>query len=480
MSESASPASSSASSPSPSYLTADVPGIGGRLKVRPEDFLVEELPAYHPSGEGEHLYLFVQKIDMATGHMVRVIADHYGVPRHAVGVAGLKDKRAVTTQLVSVHLPGKKESDFSPLQHVSLSVLWSDRHANKLRRGHLHGNRFIIRVRDVEPGKVVHAMRTMSILARRGVPNRIGPQRFGVLQNNHEVGRALLKFDHQAALEALLGPSARFPQFQSEARQACAEGRFADAFEMLPRSAHTERRVLSFLMRGRSVRDACRAIEPMEYSFYLTALQSAAFNRVLDARLASGTFDRLLPGDLAFKHENGAVFAVDADVLADPSTAERLRTLAISPSGPMWGAGMTRAGSVPTETLPQGIDGLERNALADLAVTPEDFEEHARRAGGQRSRARGDRGRGGGGRDSGSGSSNSVPGVRRALRVPLRLPDIEAGVDQHGSYIKCVFELPRGAFATTVMSEIMKNDAGLGGLTDEQVQGGEVEELDES
>lgn len=476
MSESPTPPSSQPPGTPRSYLTHDVPGIGGRLKVRPEDFLVEELPAYHPSGEGEHLYLFVQKIDMATGHLVRLIADHYGVPRHAVGVAGLKDKRAVTTQLVSVHLPGKKETDFPPLQHTSVSVLWSDRHANKLRRGHLHGNRFIIRVRDVEPGKVVHAMRTMSILARRGVPNRIGPQRFGVLANNHEVGRALLRFDHQAALDALLGPSERFPQFQRDARIAYAEGRFADAFDLLPRSMHTERRVLSFLMRGRNARDACRAIEPMEYSFYLTALQSAAFNRVLDARLNAGTFDRLLLGDLAFKHENGAVFAVDESVQADPTTEERLRTLSISPSGPMWGAGMTRAGTTPTEGLSAGVDGLELEALGALGVTPDDFDEHARRAGGRRSGRR--RGRDSGSADSGSG--NSVAGVRRALRVPLRLPDIEAGVDEHGAYIKCVFELPRGAFATTVMSEIMKTDAGLGGLTDEQTQGGEVEELDES
>ncbi len=137
---------------------------------------------------------------------------------------------------------------------------------------------------------------------------------------------------------------------------------------------------------------------------------------------------------------------------------------------------MTRAGTTPTETLPQGIDGLERDALASLGVTPEDFDAHAQRAGGKRSNKRTERGTGG--RDSSSG--NSVPGVRRALRVPLSLPDIEAGVDEHGAYIKCVFELPRGAFATTVMSEIMKHEAGLGGLSDDQVQHGEAEDLDEN
>jgi tRNA pseudouridine13 synthase len=410
------------------YLTAEVPGVGGVLRQRPEDFLVEEIPAYSPSGEGEHLYLFLEKRELSTSHMIRLLADHFGVRRTDVGVAGLKDKHAVTRQLVSVHLPGKKDSEFPAFEHPSIAVHWTDRHANKLRRGHLQGNRFIIRIRNVEPTKVIHAHRALMILARGGVPNRIGPQRFGHLQHNHLVGRALMKFDHAEALRYLLGPSEQFPGVQVEARRAFSEGKYQDAFEMLPRAAHTERRVLSALAKGKSARDAVRAIEPLDYSFFVTAVQSAVFNRVLDARLLEGTLTRLLPGDLAFKHDNGAVFAVNDDVLAEPATAQRLERLEISPSGPMWGAGMTRAAGRVAE--------MEEQALVDLGLSIPEVEHHAERTG------------------------RIVDGVRRPLRVPLTYPDIEAGVDEHGAYIKCIFELPRGAFATTVMAEIMKVGAG--------------------
>src|SRR5690606_17358918 len=126
--------------PAPPYLTAAIPGAGGRLKVRPEDFLVEEIPAYEPSGEGEHIYLFVEKRNHSTMHVVRLLADHFGVRRDAVGFAGLKDKFAVTRQLFSVHVPGRRPSDFPAFERPGIVVHWADLHANKLRRGHLKGN----------------------------------------------------------------------------------------------------------------------------------------------------------------------------------------------------------------------------------------------------------------------------------------------------------------------------------------------------
>lgn len=420
------------------YLTEGIPGIGGRLRVRPEDFLVEEIPAYEPCGQGEHLYLFIEKRDLSTGHMIRLLAEHFGVRRSDLGVAGLKDKRAVTRQLVSVHLPGAKDAldRAKAIPHHSLTVHWADLHANKLRRGHLKGNRFIIRVRDVQPEKVVHAARTLRVLAARGVPNRFGPQRFGHLFHNAHVGRALILGNHEATLRHLLGPSAAVPGGQAEARRAFLAGEYARAFELLPHAAHTERRVLTALRRGEPPKRAVRAIEPMEHAFFVAAFQSAVFNRVLDRRLDAGSIDRLLPGDVAFKHENGACFVVDAQTADDPATAERLRTLEISPSGPMWAHGMMHAaeGSPTAEA--------ERAALEACGVTESQLAEFASK-------------RRGGARGAGGGSGG-IDGARRPLRVPVAYPDIESGVDEHGPFIKCVFELPRGAFATTVMAEIMK------------------------
>ena len=88
------------------FITPDIPGTGGVIKERPEDFLVEEVPAYTPCGEGEHIYLFVEKRNLPTMNMVRILARHFGVKRQQVGTAGLKDRLAVTRQMVSIHAPG--------------------------------------------------------------------------------------------------------------------------------------------------------------------------------------------------------------------------------------------------------------------------------------------------------------------------------------------------------------------------------------
>ncbi|HVU62810.1 MAG TPA: tRNA pseudouridine(13) synthase TruD [Phycisphaerales bacterium] len=419
------------------YLTADTPGTGGVLKQSDDDFLVEELPAYHPSGEGEHLYLWVQKRHMSTMHVVRLLADHFSVRRDAVGFAGLKDKLAVTTQLFSIHLPGKSEASFTAFEHPNVQILWTDRHANKLRRGHLLGNRFIIRIRQTSAAKVVHAGKTLATLARLGVPNRIGTQRFGLLQNNHIVGRALLRGDPTAAIDAILGPSCQSPETQHAARDLYAQGKFDQALTAYTGGAHTERRLLSALARGASPQQAIGAIERTDYGFYLTAFQSAIFNALLDDRIERNQLAALIDGDLAFKHDSGAVFPITPDMPAADREAlpARLARLEVSPSGPMWGKDMTRAAGEVAQR--------ERAAL-DAAGVPEDLLNALSRR-----------------------QVESMVGQRRPLRVPLRLPDVEAGVDDRGDYIKCIFELPRGAFATTVMQEIMKTDLSTVGQDDE-------------
>ena len=173
------------------YLTADLPGVGGAIKQRPEDFLVEELPLYEPAGEGEHLYLFVEKRGLSTTELVGVVARAFGVRPGDIGYAGMKDKQAITRQLLSIHLPGKagEAAPMPEINHERVGVLWADRHANKLRRGHLKGNRFSIKIRGVDIGKVRAATSALRRLAATGAPNRAGEQRFGAHQNNHRIGR---------------------------------------------------------------------------------------------------------------------------------------------------------------------------------------------------------------------------------------------------------------------------------------------------
>src|SRR6266700_1814295 len=86
----------------PPLVTADLPGIGGRIKSVPEDFDVEELPAYQPSGAGDFLYLWIEKREMGAEYFARQVARRLDVPAGEVGTAGLKDRHAVTRQMVSV------------------------------------------------------------------------------------------------------------------------------------------------------------------------------------------------------------------------------------------------------------------------------------------------------------------------------------------------------------------------------------------
>lgn len=409
------------------YLTADIPGTGGRIRERPQDFLVDEIPAYEPSGSGEHIYLLVQKRGLSTLEMVEVLSHHFGVRRMDVGCAGLKDKHAITRQVVSIHVPGKKVEDFPAIRHERMQVLWADRHANKLRPGHLQGNRFSIRIRGVDFTSVRHAKAALDRLEHLGVPNRVGEQRFGLLGNNHLIGAALVVGDFERMASLLLGPCAEHPGVNPEARAHYAAGRLVEALDAFPRPARAERAMLRELIRGKSFKRAAYAIDMQLQRFYLAAFQSAAFNDVLDERLTRGALAALVPGDLAFKHDSGAVFPIDDALANSPETGERLARLEISPSGPMWGGRMSRAGGE--------VDALEVATLGGRGVTVEQMSAFCER------------------------SPRLVDGKRRPLRVPIANTDVEGGVDEHGAYIRVAFDLPRGAFATAVLPEIMKAPA---------------------
>ena len=172
------------------HVTAACPGSGGRLKVDPEDFRVDELPAYLPSGAGPHLYLHVEKRGRTTRDVVRALARALGVGEREVGYAGLKDRAAVTTQWLS--FPVARDPDPAALAGDGYRVLAASRHQNKLRPGHARGNAFEVAVRG---GDLAAAQRAAAALARAGLPNYYGPQRFGHGGANAALGRALLAPD---------------------------------------------------------------------------------------------------------------------------------------------------------------------------------------------------------------------------------------------------------------------------------------------
>jgi tRNA pseudouridine13 synthase len=161
-----------------------------------------------------------------------------------------------------------------------------------------------------------------------------------------------------------------------------------------------------------------------ERRFLITAAQSAVFNDVLRARMADGSWSELREGDLALKLDGRATFAITRAEIDSGALAPRLASFEISPTGPMWGAEMQRA-SGP-------IDELEIRVLEAFGLSLDILAAHERACPGD------------------------IEGQRRPLRIPVVDPEIEGGVDEHGPFIRCAFDLPRGSFATEVMREVMK------------------------
>jgi len=394
------------------YLTADIPGVGGVIKETPEDFRVEEIPAYQPCGSGSHLYLRIEKTGITTLEAVRRMAQSFRIAERDVGYAGMKDAVGVTVQTVS--LPGVSPESAAGLDIKGIRILSADRHNNKLKLGHLRGNCFRIAVRGVAADA---AQRTEAILERlsaAGVPNWFGIQRYGIQANSHLIGAAMLRGDWREAAERLIGqPGAVNDAQWRSAIQAFHDGDIGGALQLMPGYCRIERDLLQrLLQRPDAWEKAFNAVNPRLKRLYLSAFQSSLFDRVVEMRLP--LLGQLQQGDIAFKHENGACFLVDDAALEQ----QRADAFKISPTGPMFGCKMKQ---------PQGEAWeMERQVLAGAGVQSECLA---------------------------SAGPLHLDGERRPLRVPLA----NASFKVEGDTLLLEFSLPRGSYATAVVREFTKN-----------------------
>jgi tRNA pseudouridine13 synthase len=400
------------------FLTADLPGIGGDIKTIPSDFEVEEIPLYEFSGSGTHTFFCVQKKGMTTTETISRLAQALGVRRFDIGYAGRKDANAITRQWFSIeHIDPEKVKNLK-LNHIR--ILDITRHNNKLKVGHLKGNRFRIRLRHLQQPAdeaATLAQQILDILCRRGVPNYFGPQRFGYRYDSHLLGEALVKNDIRRFFDVLLGHPESEPQEEFVlARTLYHQGDFEAAFEAWHPAFRDHRDALKTLIRSKGkLNKALRSIDKHLLSLFVSAWQSDLFNTVLAKRIS--LIDTVVEGDMAYKHDNGACFRVENPNAEQP----RCTAFEISPTGPLLGARMMELTGFPGD--------IENPILQAAALTPEDYVRVKRYGG---------------------------TGGRRPLRFLVQNMNLKIGHDNHGEFLQLNFELPSGCYATVLLRELTK------------------------
>lgn len=305
------------------------------MRFEPEDFIVEEIPFYEPSRTGNHTFFAIRKRNISTLEAINRIARVLHVNPNSIGYAGLKDKQAITTQVLSVE--GIPPEQILKLEIPRIEILWAELHTHKLRVGHLRGNRFEITLRFTSPIILTNIEQRMTQLAAEGVPNRFGQQRFGNKQDSHLIGKALIIKEWEKALEYVLDDEKpQSSQVAKRIRHAREQGSHEKAVSCIP---HRLRKL------------------------YLSAYQAYVFNCILERRLPE--LGKLWDGDIAIKHSNSAPFLVENADVEQP----RADAFEISPSGPIFGYKMRR---------PIGKTGeLEHELLLEEGVKPESFRKVA-------------------------------------------------------------------------------------------------------
>ncbi|WP_292520814.1 tRNA pseudouridine(13) synthase TruD [Methanoculleus sp.] len=272
------------------YYASDAPGIGGRLRSSPEDFVVEELPLPISDPDGPYLICRLTKKNWELQRAVKEIAKRLGISHRRIAWAGTKDKNAVTTQLISIYDVPPEAIGQVHLADISLEVVGRSQHS--LALGDLMGNRFDIVIRDCITEDLAERVRTATEAASTGIPNYYGLQRFGVVRPvTHLVGRSILKGDYEGAVVTYVG---RAYPLESERAQS-ARNHFADtrdaraALADLPVQMTYERAMANHLVANPGdYAGALRALPPKLLSLLVSAFQSHLFNCALSSRIDAG------------------------------------------------------------------------------------------------------------------------------------------------------------------------------------------------
>lgn len=319
-----------------------------RFKATPEDFVVEEVLGFEPSGEGEHCLVWVEKRDLDSNAAGARLADALGIRHRLVSHCGLKDRHAVTRQWFSLHIPGQESPEPAALESDGLRVLRITRNTRKLRRGIHLGNRFTIRLREPDFDAGLAAQRWQRIV-EKGAPNYFGTQRFGHEGRNVEKALAM---------------------FRGEFRPA------------------------DRLLRG----------------ILLSAARSQLFNAVVASRMAAGTWDQALSGEVYGFADNGTILLPEKHRGDEP---ERFAKGVLELTAPLWGNGEL-----------QSIGAVRELEAAIMQLHPE------------------------------LTAGLEAAGMRQERRVMRLRPDHPSFTVLENGDLELKFDLPKGTYATTLLREL--------------------------
>lgn len=412
------------------------PPLGGRLKVRVDDFIVEELgPGPVADSSGRYVAARVRLTNWETNAFIAEASDRLGISRKKVHLSGTKDKRGVTEQWFTFEADAGRVADLSQVSGVE--ILTTVQTAREVELGDHSANHFRLIVRGIQAD--VGATSSLvgrtwdEITAAGGVPNVFGPQRFGARRaTTHRVGERMVRGDFLGAVLAYLGASDPASDEGARETKAALEARdWKRALAALPERAHFERTLLHRLVETEGDPVAALLAFPKNLQrLFVSAYQSWIFNRIVSARIAQGLpLARPVEGDLVAPIEGGQVGQEFVPVTV--RNLERVRSEVAKGRAAI--TGLLPGIEAPIATGPMG--GIEARVMAEENLATRDFliPEHL---------------------------EWSSKGTRRALAVTPRGFLWEAAPDELSpgrTRVEFRFQLPPGSYATSVLREFVKS-----------------------
>ncbi|AFD00241.1 putative tRNA pseudouridine synthase D [Methanocella conradii HZ254] len=411
------------------YMT-DEEGIGGDLRIEPADFKVSEISDFKVGQSGEYLIVRLTKENWETHHLIRDLSRQLGISEERIGIAGTKDKRAVTSQLISIRGISEEQLARVDLPRVRLEPI--GRANRDIGLGDLRGNEFDINIKNIVLDKEGLSMRVKAIdesIARAGgVPNFFGYQRFGIVRPvTHLVGKKLVQGDVEGAAMAYIAAS--FPGEMEENRKArdlvFKTKDFKEGLKLYPLNLRYERAMMHYLVEHPGdYAGAFRALSPRLLKLFVHAYQSYLFNRLLSRRMLDGiSLVEPVEGDvICFADGRGVADVSKLEVVTGRNLADvrfLIKRHRAFVTLPLIGKDTALDGGITGEE--------ERRILEEEGITPADFAIAAM-------------------------PDLASSGSRREAMLGVK-PNIAV----YDGVANVKFFLPKGSYATTVLREYMKS-----------------------